>query len=217
MIAGALVAAAVWAAPVTVPVDVGVGPAGLLIPGPIFADQPLHSALVFSVAAVIDKKTIRKNKKRIPKQYRDMAAGMDEVRVSPSLFIPDMLIISPKWANTGMYGVSWKPLSLGVPFVTDPVRLSADLGLRLTYLFIHSDTLAEKPTHFIRPGLDAEISLEIPFSDTWLMSMGWSAQVYIPQKLGGKVWEVGPFDETIWQVNAPFVKLHYRFPYKVNL
>jgi hypothetical protein len=204
------------AATVEIPVDIGIGPAAHFITGPIQDDQLVHTGLVISVQAIIDKAVIKKYKKRIPEKYRQLALSMDEVRFSPSIFIPDTLIISPGYANTGIYGISWRPIGMGVPFVkSNNFRLGANAGLRLTYLFIHSTSLAS-PTHFLRPGIDLKGNCEIPFSKSFLVSIGWNSQVYIPQKVGASIASVGTLDESIWHVGQAYLKFHYRFPYKVS-
>lgn len=207
---------------VEVPVDVGIGPAVHLITGPVFADQPLHTGIVISAAAVIDKATIKKFKNQIPKKYQDAVASMDEVRIS-KIYIPDTLFISPAlnvsdaaFGSTGMYGVGWRPISLGIPLIRDPVRLSVDGGVRLTYAFIHSTTIPS-PTHFLRPGIDLGAELEIPFSSRFLVSLGWDSQFYPPQEVGGSVLKLGRLDESIWHIGQGYLAFHFRFPYAVNL
>lgn len=199
--------------------DVGVGPAALVVSGPVFADQPVHGALMLSVQAVIDQEFIRKHKKQIPRQYRKAAKQVDEVRISPSLFIPDTLILSPKILHTGIYGVSWRPLSLGAPLLKDPVRLSVSGGLVVTGLFLHSDTLVDGPVFFLRPGLSGRAELEVPLTPDkrWLFSLGWDSRVYPPQPLDGGVLSFGGIDESIWHLGQGYLKIHHRFPYKVKL
>lgn len=204
------------AATVEIPVDIGIGPAAHFITGPIQDDQLIHTGLVVSVQAIIDKAVIKKYKKRIPEKYRELALSMDEVRFSPSIFIPDTLIISPGYANTGIYGVSWRPISVGVPLIdSNHFKLDVNAGARLTYLYIHSSSL-ESPTHFLRPGLDIKANCEIPFSTSVLLSVGWSSQAYIPQAVGGSITSIGGLDESIWHIGQAYLKLHYRFPYQVS-
>jgi len=213
------------AEPITVPVDVGVGPAAYVINGPVFDDQPVHTGLKISVQAIIDQATIQAHQDRIPPSYREQALRMREVRFSPSIFIPDALIISPKLRNTGIYGVTWRPLSIGLPLVdTDSVRLSLGAGLLLTYAFLYSDLPEIPTTHFIRPGIDLGAELEIAITPALLVSLGWSSGFYIPQGLG--TFGLGPFGDThdwdglrqtLWHFGQGFVKLHFRFPYSANL
>jgi hypothetical protein len=212
----ALAVGLAFAKPVTVPIDIGVGPAAHLVSGGVFADQPVHTGLTLSIQAVLDKKTIRKFKRQIPKKYRDMVMQMDEVRISPSIFIPDTLFISPGIGNTGMYGVSWRPISAGIPLSKGPIKVGASAGLRLTYAFLHSKALPS-PTHFIRPGIDVKFNVEIPLSKKVLTSFGWDSQFYPPQQVGGAVFAFGPLDSAIWHVGQGYWKWHYRFPYKVKL
>jgi len=201
--------------PVEVPIDIGVGPAAHVITGPVFRDRPIHTGIAFSAEAVLDNKTLRKLKSRIPSQYRKQVLQMDEIRISHPL-IPRTLFISPAVgdATTGMYGILFRPVGIGFPLISDGVRLDLSMGVVLTYAYIHSTTLPS-PTHFLRPGVDPGIELEIPFSDRFLVSFGWKSQLYIPQVVGGSVFDVSPFDESIWHVGQGFLKLHFRFPYEV--
>lgn len=212
----ALIAAA-SAKPITVPVDVGVGPATHSLFGPVFQDQPVHTGLAMNVYAVIDNKTIRKFRRRIPKQYRKMAMQIEELRYKPSLLIPDTLFISPKLANTntGMYGISWTPLGLRIPFVREPFEFAISPNVRLTYFYLHSTTLDN--THFLRIGLDGKAAVEVPFSKSWRCSFGWASHVYPPQELGGKVFSWGNPEKSIWHIGQGFFKIHHRFPYRVRL
>lgn len=204
------------AAKVTVPVDIGLGPAVHMITGPVQADQPLHTGLKLSVQAIIDKKTIKKNKRKIPRKFRRYAKTVNEVRFSPSLFIPDTLFISPKrTSNTGIMGIAWQPVGVGVPLLDAGIKARLGLGLQLTYAYLYSDTLPD--THFLRPGLAPGAEVEIPFSKRFLISGGWSSMVTVPQQLGGSIGEIGATDESIWHIGQGFVKLHLRFPYTVRM
>jgi hypothetical protein len=218
-----VVPAVARAEPITVPVDVGVGPAGYLISGPVADDQLLHTGLKISVQAIIDQATIRAHQDRIPAGYRAQALRMSEVRYSPSIFIPDTLIISPKIHNTGLYGTSWRPISIGLPLVdAAPVRLALSAGLLLTYAFLYSDVLPT--THFIRPGIDLGAELEIALAPSFLVSLGWASAFYVPQGLGtlglgpfGDHQDYGALKQTLWHFGQAFVKLHFRFPYTADL
>lgn len=201
----------------TVPVDVGVGPAFHMVTGPIGDDQLFHYGLKLEVRAIIDNATIRKHKNKIPKKYRKTALKIRELRVSPSIFIPDTLFISPKVDNVGMYGVVFRPLSLGLPLLHKPVRLHLGLGPLLTYAYIDDDRPeARGDTHFLRIGADLRADLEIPFSKSFLISIGWASQFYIPQELGAGVFDVGDLDNSIWHIGQAYVMLHFRFPYTTS-
>ncbi|HSP78977.1 MAG TPA: hypothetical protein VLQ93_10635 [Myxococcaceae bacterium] len=208
----ALLSSPVFAARYTVPVDVGVGPAAFVLSGPVFDDQPVHFGLKLNVEAVIDKEWIRKNGRAIPKRYRGMAKNVNEVRISPSLLIPDSFFISPKVRNTGIYGVTWRPVGLMQSVGEGPVRLRLGLGLLLTYAFIHSDVLPT--THFVRPGADLMAELELMPVKSFGLSLGWASGFYVPQKLGSL--GVGPLNQSVWHVGQAYLKLHVRFPYEVR-
>jgi hypothetical protein len=202
------------AAKVTVPIDVGIGPALYHISGPVARDQPLHYGLKLSLQAVIDRDTIRRNERRIPAKYRKLARNVQEVRFSPSVLIPDSLIISPKLRNTGLYGVTWRPLGLSLPLTSGTFRLTASAGLLLTYAYLDSDTLPD--THFLRPGVDLGLRAEVALSRSFLVSFGWSSGLYIPEKLG-EVAAFEPLDETMWHLGQAFLQLHFRFPFEAKI
>jgi hypothetical protein len=202
-----------------VPVDVGVGPAFYVITGEVARDQPVHFGLKLSVQAIIDQATIRQHQDRIPARYRQQALKMKEVRLSPSILIPDALIISPPIGHTSIYGVTWRPISVSVPLVDAGgtcLRLGA--GLLATYAYIHSDLATIPTTHFVRPGLDVGADLEIMFTPSFGVSLGWASAFYLPQVLGGfglaeegQSVNVGP--NTLWHFGQAYFKFHVRFPY----
>jgi hypothetical protein len=216
-------AGAARAAEVTVPADVGVGPAFYVITGEVARDQPVHFGLKLSVQAIIDQATIRQHQDRIPLRYRRQALRLREVRYSPSILIPDALIISPAVDHTGIYGVTWRPISLGVPLVdTGSTCLRLAAGLLVTYAYIHSDLATIPETHFLRPGVDVGADLEIMFTSSFGVSFGWASGFYVPQVLGGfglaaegKSVSLGP--DTLWHFGQAYLKLHVRFPYTAKM
>jgi len=212
----ALLTAPSLAKKIEVPIDIGVGPAVNLVTGPVYRDQAIHTGLVFSAEAVLEKKTLRKVKGQIPKKYRDMVMSMNEVRISHFL-IPDQFFLSPKGmlgGTTGMWGIGFRPIGIDIPFVYEPAfRFDVGAGLRLSYAYLPSDDLPS-PTHFLRPGLDLKAEAEVPITDRFLVSFGWNSQFYIPQEVGGPVLELGTLDESIWHIGQGFFKFHFRFPYE---
>lgn len=201
---------------VQVPVDVGIGPAGYWITGPIADDQWPHYGLKLSVQAILDQQLLRREQRRIPPAYRDMITRMHEIRFSPSILIPDSLILSPKipQTHTGIFGITWKPLSAGIPFGDGPVRLSLDAGVVLTSFYEYSTVLSN--TFFLRPGLDLQADLELMATPNFGLSIGWDSSFYVPERVG-HFFEIGPLNEDIWHVGQAYVKLHFRFPYEANL
>lgn len=216
-------AGAARAAEVTVPADVGVGPAFYVITGEVARDQPIHFGLKLSVQAIIDQATLRQHQDRIPARYRQQALQLKEVRYSPSILIPDALIISPAVQHTGIYGVTWRPISVGVPLVdTGSTCLRLAAGLLVTYAYLQSDLPSIPTTHFIRPGVDVGADLEIMFTSSFGVSLGWASGFYVPQVLGGfglasdgKSPSIGP--DTLWHFGQAYLKLHVRFPYTATL
>lgn len=210
-----------------VPVDIGVGPALLLPNGPAFDSQPVFTALSLSLAAVIDQELIAKNRGRIPPGLRGAARRLDEVRYRPWYLslVPELVVVSPQLeglSTTGMYGAVWRPIGIGVSLVDDPVRLAVGAHADLAWLFLHSKTLgggsssAQSVTHLLRPGVGLELVLEIPVTESFLVSTGWSSDLFVPQPLGRPPWEVFPVDDALWHLGGPFLKLHVRVPYTVD-
>lgn len=218
------------AGPVEIPIDVGVGPV-LLVPnpGPIFDDGPLHFGLAVSLAAVVDQELIRRYQSRIPPEYRGMARNLDEVRVRPWFLglIPELLVISPPVPalspNTGMYGAVWRPVGVSVSPISEPVRVSVGANLDVAYVLIHSATLgggtseAHSFTHFLRPGVNLDATIEVPLSESLLVSTGWSSDLFIPQPIGRTPFEIEPVDQALWHLGGPFLKVHVRIPYQLDL
>lgn len=203
---------------VTAPVDLGIGPAAFFFFGPVFEDQPLHTGLKINVEAVLDKEWLRKNQALIPRKYRKQALQSDEIRFSPAVLalIPESLIISPKYRNTGIYGATWKPMGIGLPLSSSPVRFSVDAGLLLTYAYVYSDLETLGTTHFLRPGLKLGADLEFQLSKSFLISIGWDSALYIPQRLG-TFSETKPLNESIFHVGQAYLMFHFRFPYTTRL
>jgi len=203
---------------VQVPIDIGVGPVGLVGLNSLVLDQPLHAGLALSIAGVIDRELILRYQNRIPAAYRDMAKSVDTVYVSPwwLALVPETFVISPAIWNTGMYGAIWRVLGLGLPLKLGPATLTAGAKLSLCYLFVHSSTLPT-PTHFVRPGVHLHATLLVPFTETFLLSAGWASDLFIPQPLGQPPWTVLPLDDALWHLGGPFIKLHVRVPMEVAL
>jgi hypothetical protein len=198
-------------APDPIPVDVALGPAFYYINGAMAEDQPVHFGLSFDVAAVLDRKAIKANKWRIPAKYHKTAEKFEEVRYSPSIFIPDNFFISPRLKNTAMFGITWRSPSVGLIVTPGRRRLTARAGLVATYAYISSTTLPS-PTHFLRPGLRVQLNFEQPLTRRILTSVGWASDIYVPQALGS--FGFGEIHDSIWHMGHAYVRLHYRFNYR---
>jgi hypothetical protein len=205
----------------TVPLDIGVGPTANLITGPVFRDQPVHFGLRISTYAIIDRATRRKYRNRIPRKYREMADQQGDIRYNPlACCIPINLHISPAipdtpFENTGVYGLTLKPIGLGVNLGDSSVGLQIGLGALLSYMYVHSKTIPS-PTHFLRPGLEARAEFEVNFGGGGV-SLGWASQLFPPQEVGGSILALGALDESIWHIGQAFLLFHVRKPVAVNM
>lgn len=214
--------------PVTVPIDVGVGPTALFPNPPAFTSQPVFTGLALSLAAVADRELIARNADRIPPSLRQAARNLDEVRIRPwyLALVPELLVISPAiegLSPTGMYGAVWRPVGFGLSLVDKPVNLSLNAALDLAYLYVHSSVLGggtttkQSETHVLRPGVNLELVLEIPVTKSFLLSTGWSSDLFVPQPFGHAPVDFEPLDDALWHLGGPFLKAHVRIPYSVDL
>lgn len=225
-----------------IPVNIGVGPSAFYIPEHLDDEDPEpFFGLRLHIKAVIDQATIKKHKNKIPAQYRSAVEKVDEVRVG-FLLVPESIMIGTRQKPHGpeVYGATWRPIGLGVPIKMGPARLSLGTGLLITYAFINigdykiadqtDEELAElrdpndveyrgQVTHFLRPGADLNADLEIKFSDSFLMSLGWSSAYYVPQKIGGGIGTMGMEDlqKSIWRIHQAYLMAHYRIPVDAKL
>ncbi len=201
------VAVSAQAEKITVPVQLGIAPAFHLVTGPIQDDQIVHGGLELSLQAVIDRATIQQYKNRVPAKYRKVVERSSEIRYSPLWYLPDTLILSPKVENTQMWGVVFRPIGLGISLTRKP-RINLSAGALLTFIFIQSDseTLLRDPMHFLRIGLDLKLDLEFQLSRSFLMSVGWASQFYVPQKIDAPVFEFSDlgFDNSIWHIGQAY-------------
>lgn len=212
---------------ITVPVDVGIGPTANQWFGTIGTDQQFHWGLKMDLAAIIDQKTIRANKHRIPKKYRGMASKMKEVVYRPFWYLPDSLLLSPETGNGQMWGVTFRPMGLGLSLIDSGfLKLSLSAGLVLTCAHMSNDLWISKHSYdsdsmwFLRPGANVKATLLLKLSKSFLVSLGYDAFAYVPQTLGRDFWEeVGEnlMEDSAWLNGQAFVMLHFRFPYTTRL
>ncbi len=212
------------AAATEVPVEVATGPSFYNLdrpqlggePNALAADQPWHFGWRLEIAAVIDREWARENPEYIPEQHRERLQRVERVRYSPAFlsFIPRSLFISPKVHNTGIYGATWELLHAGIGATFGDARLNVGAGLLATYTFIHSETLPS-PFHFIRPGVDLGAYLFVPFGNGIGLSVGWDSHMYIPQRIGGGVFEIGGARENLWHIGEASLALHFTVPYQL--
>jgi len=214
---------------VQVPVEVATGPSFFQLDRPRFGggepnaiarDQPWHFGWRLEIAAVIDEEWAREHPEYVPQQYRSRIRQVGEVRYSPAVLslIPRSLIISPKIWDTGIYGATWEFLRVGIGAGFDAFRLRARGGVVATYAFMHSDS-ARLPGsyHFFRPGLDLELALYVPIGDSAGFSLGWTSNVYLPQAIGGGLFQFTGDKGVLWHIGEPFALVHVQFPYDANL
>lgn len=211
--------------PVQIPIEIGAGPIALVPSPPGVFDQVAHFGLMIEVAAVVDQALIRQHKNQIPPWARAAAGNVTELKVRPwwLAIIPDTLVISPQFKDTGMYGAIWRPFGVGVPLVDQPgFKLTAGAALDAVALFVHSSVLGvpagggQSYTLVLRPGINLRVSAEVPLGDSVRLSGGWSSDLFIPQPYGRLPWELAPLDVSLWHLGGPYLMLAWRFPLDVG-
>ena len=223
---------------VEIPINIGLGPAYYLIPEQLEGQQNKHTGLSLHIKAIIDKASIEKHKGKIPKKYHDAVSKVDEVRVG-FILVPDSIIISPRKEEHGLelYGATWRPIGLGIPLKMGNAKLSFGTGLIFSYLFVNlgdykivdpekklegnnedSKVYLDQVTHFVRPGIDLRLSLEIKFSPSFITSLAWTSAYYVPQKIGGGVFDISKTkSQNLWRIHHGAFLLNFRFPYDAKL
>ena len=111
---------------------------------------------------------------------------------------------------------------MSVPLIDNGIRLDTSADLLFTYTYIYSDLEAIGTTHFVRPGLGLTGALEFPLGGRFRASLYWRSGLYVPQKVGSSIDQLGPVEEgdltqSIWHVGQGAIRLHYRFPFTTNL
>lgn len=214
---------------VTVPVELGVGPAffafsnpisgGEVLGGPLTEGQMFHYGLRIDIAAIITYDFVRKNPRLVPRKYRSMFKPGSEFRYTPGILalIPRDIIISPKLNDTGVYGANWQLLGIGIDLLSSPkANLNVGAGLLATYAYIDSD-LPNTSTHFLRPGASVGLSAGAMLTDTIGLRLGWNSNFYIPQEIGGGILDMGEGDRSLWHIGEAYLQLRVRFPYTTTL
>lgn len=203
---------------ITVPVEVGVGPAGHIIFGELQSRQALFSGVRLNLEAIINQALIKQNKKKIPKKYRKMAMKINEVRLRPGplAYIPKTLFISP--GDNSMYGAMWDLLGVGTGL--GPLKLSADLQFAYAYLSYQGAEKGEgaQSMHLVRPGLGITAHIPLMLTDSFGFDIGWRSTLMPPQELGGSPLSfTKELDGTIWHIGQAYFALTFRIPYTTRM
>ena len=204
---------------VTVPVEVGLGPAGHTFFNQLSERYPVYYGARLNIEAVIDKKLIKQNKRKIPKKYRKLALKLNEVRFRPGplLFVPRTLFISPG-ADSSMYGAQWDLIGLGMGL--GPFRLAADVLFTYAYLnyALNEDDNTKSTMHLVRPGLGLSFTLPVRLGERFGFNLGWRSSIMPPQALGGPVFGgADDLNRSIWHIGQAYLMFTYRIPYTTRL
>lgn len=161
---------------------------------------------------VADRDWLRDHPDDVPARWRDRLGAVDEVRLRRYPWLPESLILSPRFRDSGMIGASWRPAVVGTPLVTGPVKVNLDAGLRVTaaYLFSRSLPTFDEPkgTFFLRPGVDLALDAIFPLTADLGLRVGLDGHAYLPQRIGG--FGLGQRGERMGLVGRSLVEVRYR-------
>ncbi len=215
----ALFAAPAHAVPIEIDANVGIGPQWLSANGALGDAGPGFLAFPLDLYGIVDAGDLVKIRKHTPKKYKAMVPK-SEIRVSPSIFIPEQLIISPEiGGGPAMYGASWTPLTLTHDFVDrSKVNVYVAAGPTLTVAVLPDDGIGQDPTVFARPGLKGKFEAEFDLPGPLVFSLGYEGRAYLPQGLDDGGFEtVMPSRDTLWALGGAFVQVHVRFPKTIRM
>ena len=203
---------------VTVPVEVGLGPATHIIFGEMRQRQEYFYGARINIEAIINKALIKKYKKKVPKKYRRLALRLNEVRFRPWPLsaVPRTLFISP--GERSMYGAMWDLLGLGSGF--GALKVSADLQLAYAYLNYggSGDDASEESMHLLRPGLGLAAHIPVQLTDSLGLDIGWRSTLMPPQEVGASPMAFSQeLEGTIWHIGQAYVMFTFQIPYTTRL
>ncbi len=196
---------------VIVPMNVGVGPATVVVANRVYGEQPVMFGLSLSLTRRADEAFMREHEAQIPGSWRIGAVGIGHFEFRPlwALAVPDTIYLSPPaWRGVAMYGASWMPWRAALVLSGPPYAayLSVHAGVRLTVFYLDSHLYGG--TFFARPGLEVGVELEIPVTQRVGVHLGLASQFYIPQELGGGFADTRPFKDAIWNLGVITLRLH---------
>ena len=195
--------------PVTIPVEIGVGPSTQTFFGTLAKQQSRHYGLKLDLAAVIDKAIIKKFKKKIPKKYRKLSKKIGEVRFRPwpLPLIPTTIMISPSDTNPN-YGAIWDTFGVGTSL--GPISLNINLPLVYSYIGYMEGT-QNRSMHLLRPSLSAGAALNLQFTKQLGLTVGWRSYFMPPQPIGGSISEFSSeTDNSVWHMGQGYLTLNFR-------
>jgi len=198
---------------VEIPINIGVGPSFLWLPG-LTPNQEIHNGVRLDLYGVIDNATIKKHKNRIPKQYRKLATSQQEIHISPLLLrlIPNVVIISPHESGS-VYGANWTLLGAGLNWIsTDFLVASTNLNLpTLTYVYAESSANNPDGNHLFGIGASPSIETQWRINRNWLLGLAYYHTFQLPLAMNSYLREDGSSKQ--WNHYGEIsILLNYRFP-----
>src|SRR5699024_1271545 len=134
----------------------------------------------------ISNELVKKHRDMVPRQYGRQIAKMGEVRYRPGIvsLIPKTLYLSPAISGDAQaWGASWSIIGAGIAKSFGNFRPSLNGSLLATAMYINSPSTQADHYFFLRPGVELGLDFEFKLTEQFLLSIGWTSQVYIPQTL----------------------------------
>ena len=141
-------------------VNIGVGPTvGTVMRPGLDTPAPVSVGVALQLEGWVSGKTLhsRKVMRRVPKRYRSMVRGMDDLHVVPlpAMLVPDQVLAFPVRKDpsaNAVRAVGWVPVSLYLAHRVRPSHMTVALGPRLGWLQISSDQ--QDPDNLLWMGID---------------------------------------------------------------
>jgi len=204
------------AAKIPVTVNIGIGPTigtvgttgGLMAPS---------LGLGLQLEGWVSKKTLRSKKvrRRVPKQYRGMVRGMDDLhaRPLPTWVVPDTALIAPLQEGPAVRGASWAPISVALSHRAKAKgpHWSLSVSPRIAWLNLSADGAETTNQGWygasIDPDLQSNMKNTVGVAVAGSIGAGWTGEPSSAYGLDGRPWLMA----------SGTVRLQIRVPIKIKL
>ncbi len=198
--------------------ETGGGPSLYTWLGSVGAEQPLHTGVVVTADVVLDRAAMQSGENVGFSSRYGREGRVGAVHIRPYWYAPESVILSPRYQQTGMVGLSWAPLQLGFTLIEVPAEVRIIGDVRITAMYMWSDSLpsprAPRDTFFFRPGVSIGGELRLPLSDKILVRLASTSETYIPQGIG--TFGVGRPGERMVMALRQTAELRFRIPRKAR-
>jgi hypothetical protein len=190
---------------VPVLIDLGLGFGHLVSDVDITSNNQKVYVFKPSLAGTIEAKTIKSLKDKLPKNAPKWLQST-ELSYNPFPLPDSIYFTSSDDGSDKVYGVNLGPdLSIGIG--TGFLSAGANIGARLTYLYMENDLFDEN--HFLSLGAVAGYNITLTPFRYFQLEIGQNYSWHIEDELSN--------GEYLGQMTENYAMLHFRFPYTANV